>query len=96
MDQGRGLEGLAGLLLCQALGCESAQLVVDQGKELLGCPGIAPLDGREDTGQVVHRSGCLRPPRGIGDLAPGAPPGGVPSRPACMRGRLDPSLIGVP
>ena len=36
VDQGRGLERLAGLLLGQPLGGQLAQLVVDQRQELLG------------------------------------------------------------
>ena len=54
VDQGRGLERLARLLLRQPLGGELAQLVVDQGQELLGRLGVALLDGREDVGHVVH------------------------------------------
>ena len=48
VDQGRGLERLAGLLLGQLLGGQLAQLVVDQRQELLGRLGVALLDGRED------------------------------------------------
>ena len=55
MDQGRGLERLARLLLGQPLGGQLAQLVVDQRQELLGRLGVALLDGREDAGDVVHR-----------------------------------------
>ena len=54
MDQGRGLERLAGLLLGQPLGGQLAQLVVDQRQELLGRLRVALLDGREDAGHVVH------------------------------------------
>jgi hypothetical protein len=46
VDQGGGLERLSGLLLCQVLGGELAQLVVDERQELLGGLGIALLDGR--------------------------------------------------
>ena len=60
VDQGRGLEGLPGLLLRQPLGGELAQLVVDQRQEPLGRLGVALLDGREDAGHVVHGR---RPPR---------------------------------
>ena len=48
VDQGRGLEGLAGLLLRQLPGRQLAQLVIDQRQELLGRLGVAVLDGRED------------------------------------------------
>ena len=54
VDQGGGLERLAGLLLGQPLGGELAQLVVDQRQELLGGLGVALLDGREDAGHVGH------------------------------------------
>ena len=54
VDQGRGLERLARLLLRQPLGGELAQLVVDQRQELLGRLRVALLDGREDAGDVVH------------------------------------------
>ena len=54
MDQGGGLERLAGLLLRQLLGGQLAQLVVDQRQELLGRLRVALLDGREDAGHVVH------------------------------------------
>ena len=55
VDQGRGLERLAGLLLGQLLGGQLAQLVVDQRQELLGRLRVALLDGREDAGHVLHR-----------------------------------------
>ena len=55
VDQGRGLERLAGLLLGQLLRRQPAQLVVDQRQELLGGVGVALLDRREDAGHVVHR-----------------------------------------
>ena len=55
VDQGRGLERLARLLLRQPLGGELAQLVVDQRQELLGRLRVALLDGREDACDVVHR-----------------------------------------
>src|SRR4051794_27062111 len=54
MDQGRGVERLARLLVRQPLGGQLAQLIVDQGQELLGDLRVAGLDGREDAGDVVH------------------------------------------
>ena len=69
VDQGRGLERLAGLLLGQPLGGQLAQLVVDQRQELLGGLGVAVLDGREDARDVVHRRGSP------GDDAPAATAG---------------------
>ena len=63
VDQGRGLERLAGLLLRQLLGGQLAQLVVDQRQELLGRLRVALLDGREDAGHVVHRHLRSRLPR---------------------------------
>jgi hypothetical protein len=43
VDQGRGLERLAGRLLGQSVGRELAQLIVDQRQELLGGVGVALL-----------------------------------------------------
>jgi hypothetical protein len=63
LDQGRGLESLAGLLPRQPAGGELAQLVVDQGEQVLGGAGVAPLDVREDAGHVRHRHARRRPPR---------------------------------
>ena len=54
MDQGRGVERLARLLVRQPLGGQLAQLIVDQGQELLGGLRVAGLDGREDARDVVH------------------------------------------
>ena len=54
MDQGGGLERLAGLLASQSLGGELAQLIVDQGQELPGRSGIALLDGGEDPSHLIH------------------------------------------
>ena len=89
MDQGRGLERLAGLLLGQLLGGQLAQLVVDQGQELLGRLWVALLDGGEDT---ASRRSSTRPPTAAPRASPAgaraASPGEVPSRPACMRERL--------
>ena len=48
MNQGRGLQRLAGLLLSQILGCEFTQLVVDQRQQLLRGLRIALFDGEED------------------------------------------------
>src|SRR5262245_34328155 len=59
MDQGRGLEGLAGLLPGQPLLREPPQLPVDQREEFLGGPGVALLDRGEDAGDVVHGSRSL-------------------------------------
>ena len=54
MDQGRGLQRLARLLLGQPLGRELAQLVVDQRQELLRGVRVALLDGGQDAGDVTH------------------------------------------
>jgi hypothetical protein len=56
LDQGGGLERLAGLLLGQLRRCQLAQLVIDQRQELLGGLGIALLDGGQDTRDVGHAS----------------------------------------
>ena len=55
MDQGRGLERLARLLLGQLLRRQLAQLVVDQRQELLGGVRVALLDRGQDAGDIAHR-----------------------------------------
>jgi hypothetical protein len=45
VDQGRGLERLAGLLLRHLLGSQFPQLVVDQRQKLFGGRGVAFFDG---------------------------------------------------
>ena len=54
VDQGRGLERLAGLLAGQLPRGQLAQLVVDQRQELSGGLRVALLDRREDVSDVVH------------------------------------------
>ncbi len=44
VDQGRGLERLARLLVREPQGCQLPQLVVDQRQQLLGGPRVALLD----------------------------------------------------
>ena len=56
VDQGRGLERLAGLLLGQPLRRQLAQLVVDQRQQLLGGVRVALLDGGQDARDVVEGS----------------------------------------
>ena len=62
VDQGGGLERLAGPLPGQPMRGQPAELVVDQRQELIGRSGVALLDGREDAGDVVHRRGALGQP----------------------------------
>jgi hypothetical protein len=54
VDQGRGLEGLAGFFAGQPLRRQLAQLVVDERQELLGGARVALLDGRQDAGDIAH------------------------------------------
>ena len=54
VDQGRGLERLARLLLGQPLRGQLAQLVVDQRQQLLGGVRVALLDGGQDAGDLAH------------------------------------------
>src|SRR5262249_4586797 len=54
VDQGGGLQGLPRLLLGQPVGREPAQLVVDQGQQLLGGGRVALLDGGQDTRDIAH------------------------------------------
>ena len=56
VNQSRGLERLAGLLLGQPLRRQLPQLVVDQRQELLGGLWVALLDGRQDSSHFTH---CL-------------------------------------
>jgi hypothetical protein len=55
VDQGRRLEGLAGLLLGQALRRQLAKLVVDQGQELFSGARVALLDRGQDARDLAHR-----------------------------------------
>jgi hypothetical protein len=55
MDQGRGLQRLAGLFLSEPLGREFAELLVDQRQELLGGVRVALFDGGQDAGDLAHR-----------------------------------------
>jgi len=54
VNEGGGLECVAGLFLSQFGGGELAKLVVDEGEELLGSRGIAGFDLGEDAGDVGH------------------------------------------
>jgi hypothetical protein len=54
VDQGRGLEGLAGPFLSEPLGRKLAEFVINQRQELVGGARIALLDGREDVGDFAH------------------------------------------
>src|SRR5262249_25422231 len=56
VDQGRGLEGLADLLVGHLLGRQPPQLVIDERQELLGGVLIALLQGPEDAGDLVHKN----------------------------------------
>jgi hypothetical protein len=55
MHQGGRLEGLAGLLLRQALGRQPAQLVVDQRQQLLGGVRFTVFDSGQDASQFTQR-----------------------------------------
>ena len=52
MHEGRGLEGLTGLLLSELPCRKTPELPVDQRQELLGRLRVALLDGRQNTGHV--------------------------------------------
>ena len=55
MDEGGGLERLAGLLLGKLLGGQPTQLLVNERQELLGGVWIALLDGVQDLRDLAHR-----------------------------------------
>ena len=54
VDQGGGLERLAGLLLRQPLRGELAELVVDQRQQLLRGAWVALLDVRQNPRHIAH------------------------------------------
>src|SRR6266545_269591 len=54
VDEGSGLQGLAGRLLGEFRRRQSPQFLVDQGEELLGGVGVALFDGRQDVGKFAH------------------------------------------
>src|SRR5262249_53809741 len=55
MDQGRGLERLAGLLVRPFRPGQPTHFLIDQGQQLLRRQGVTLLDGRKDAGHVRHR-----------------------------------------
>jgi hypothetical protein len=54
VDEGGGLERLAGLLVREPLGRQLSQFSVHDGQELFGGAGIAALDRGEDLGDLEH------------------------------------------
>jgi hypothetical protein len=60
VHQRRGLERLAGCFTGKLLRGQTAQFGVDQREQLLCGPRIALLDGREDSGNVIHRRAVPR------------------------------------
>ena len=54
VDQCRGLQCLPWLFAGELLGRQPAQLVVEQGKQLVGGMWLALLDGRKDARDLVH------------------------------------------
>src|SRR5262249_10819946 len=55
VHEGGGLQCLAGLLLGQLLRRQPPQLILDEGRGLLGGLRIALFNGGQDAGDVVHR-----------------------------------------
>ena len=64
MHQGRGLKCLARLLLGQAMGGQSLQLIIDQWQKLVGSGRVATVNPRQDLGNIGHR----RPPKEIDNV----------------------------
>ena len=64
MDEGGRLEGLARPLVGQPGGGELAQLVVDEGEELLGGTRVTLLGRGQDAGDLAHGP-RIPPGRGI-------------------------------
>jgi len=56
MDQGGGLEGLAGILVGEFLRGEAAQLVIDQRQEFPGGLGVALRNRAQDARNLAHRA----------------------------------------
>src|SRR5262249_44470346 len=54
VNQGRGLERLARLLLRHPLGSQLTQLALDERKQLLRRAGVALLDGGQDARHLTH------------------------------------------
>ena len=55
VNQRRGLQGLARLFLGHLLSGQAAEFLIDQRQKLLGRLWVALLDGRKDSGDLVHR-----------------------------------------
>src|SRR5262249_16125098 len=55
VDQGGGLEGLAGLLLRQLGPRQLPQFVVDEGQQLVGGLRVSLLDSTQDARHLTHR-----------------------------------------
>jgi len=56
VDQRGRLESPSWFLVGELLSRQLAQLVVDQRQKLLGRLGLALLNGRKDSGDLVHRN----------------------------------------
>src|SRR5262245_21215576 len=54
VDQGGGVEGLAGGLAGELLGGQAAQLLVDQRQQLAGGVRVALVQGVQEPGDVAH------------------------------------------
>jgi len=54
MDQGCGLEGVAGRFLGHLVRCQLAQFLIDQREQFLCGFAIALLDALKDLGDVAH------------------------------------------
>jgi hypothetical protein len=64
VDQGGGLERLAGGFLGQLAGGELAQLLVDERQELRGGLGLALLDGGQELRDLLHGDKDNSPQKG--------------------------------
>lgn len=54
VNQGGGLQGLAGTFLGHPPGCQAAQFVVHDGEEFVGSVQIASLDGVQQPGYLIE------------------------------------------
>jgi hypothetical protein len=54
VEEGNGLQSLAGLLAGKLLRGQVAKLGIDQGQQFLRNASFAPLDGRDNLCEIAH------------------------------------------
>jgi hypothetical protein len=61
MDEGSGLECLAGFFLGHLLGRQPAEFVIDERQKLIGSLRVALLDGVQHLCDINHNRSVYRP-----------------------------------